>query len=251
MKARRWIIYALAIVVVPLFVGGVRMRGHLERKPPPLVAASRMAVPSPPPHDSSKKTVAIVLGADITEITDALGPYEMFARTGRFNVYAVAPAKRSVALTGGLRVRPQHSFEELDGLLGGAAPDIVVAPNLPNIRSEENRPVVDWVRRSAEGGATSLSWCAGAAVLAEAGLLDGRTATTHWGDIARLERDYPRVTWVREARWIDHGAVITSAGITSGIDATLRLLFRTEGEDVARRVSNELRYPNFRFAVNP
>jgi transcriptional regulator GlxA family with amidase domain len=180
-----------------------------------------------------------------------VGPYEIFARTGRYNVYAVASSTASTTLTGGLRVRPHYSFDELDDLLEGREPAIVVTPNIPNVQSEPNRSLVAWVRQTAGAGATMLSWCAGAAVLAEAGLLDGRTATSHWGDLARLERDYPRVRWQRGVRWVDQGKILTSAGITSGIDATLRLLARTEGEGLARRIAEELRYPHFRFALDP
>lgn len=251
MKARTWIGYALAALLTPAIVGVVRARSFLAREEAPLVRASLIPAPAAAPHDPNKPTVAVVLGADVTEITDMLGPYEMFARTGRYNVYAVAPTAASTTLTGGLRVRPHYSFEELDRRLLGAPPSIVVAPNLPNIKAPENRPVVEWVRRSADAGATSLSWCAGAAVLAEAGLLDGRTATSHWGDLARLEKEYPGVEWRRGVRWIDNGSIVTSAGITSGIDATLRLLIRTDGEAVARRVAAELRYTNFHFALEP
>ncbi|HEU5073696.1 MAG TPA: DJ-1/PfpI family protein [Polyangiaceae bacterium] len=251
MQAARWIGYVLAALLTPMLVGGLRAKSFLTREEVPLVAASFAPAPRPEPHDPSKPTVAIVLGADVTEITDMVGPYEMFARTSRYNVYAVAPTAASTTLTGGLRVRPHYSFEALDGLLGGAPPAIVVAPNVPNISSAENRPVVDWVRRSADAGATSFSWCAGAAVLAEAGLLDGRTATSHWGDLARLEKEYPEVEWQRGVRWVDHGSLLTSAGITSGIDATLRLLIQREGESVARQVAAELHYANFHYALQP
>jgi len=251
MKVKRWIGYVLAALLTPLIVGGLRARSFLAREEAPLVAASFVETPAPEAHDWSKPTVAVVLGADVTEITDMVGPYEMFARTDLYNVYAVAPTRASTTLSGGLRVRPHYSFEDLDRLLDGAPPAVVVAPNVPNIKSPENRPVVEWVRRSADAGATSLSWCAGAAVLAEAGLLDGRTATSHWGDLGRLEKEYPGVEWQRGVRWVDHGSVVTSAGITSGIDATLRLLIRTYGEDVARRLAAKLRYPNFRFALEP
>lgn len=241
----------LAALMLPILIGGHRMRENLARKPStdiPAVTASGVAAR---PHDPAKATIAIVVGADITEITDLLGPYEVFSRAGLYNVYAVAPTRASAALTGGLRIRPHHSFGELDSLLGGRAPRIVVAPNLPHVAAPVNRPVVDWVRRSAGKGALAFSWCAGAAVLAEAGLLDGRTATSHWGDLARLERDYPRVRWQRGVRWIDNGDVVTSAGITSGIDATLRLIARLESEAAARRIALAMRYPNFHFALKP
>jgi AraC family transcriptional regulator, transcriptional activator FtrA len=251
MKARHWMGCAFASLVLLTLIGALRAWRFLAREAAPTGAASFAEPPPAPSHDPSKSTVVIVLGADVTEITDALGPYEMFARAERFNVYMVAPSSASTTLTGGLRVRPHYSFAELDELLEGGPPLVVVAPNLPNITSPGNRPVVEWVRRSADAGATSLSWCAGAAVLAEAGLLDGRLATSHWGDLARLERDYPQVRWHRGVRFVDQGEVVTSAGITSGIDATLRLLIRLEGEDVARRVANELRYTNFHFALRP
>ncbi len=251
MTSTKWIGYAVAVLLLTLLVGALRAHAFLARAPATLTASSLAAAPAAEPHDASKPTVAVVLGADVTEITDMLGPYELFARTGRYNVYAVAPTTASTTLTGGLRIRPHYSFNELDRLLDGRPPAIVVAPNVPNIKSPENRPLVEWVRRSASAGATSLSWCAGAAVLAEAGLLDARTATSHWGDLARLEKEYPRVHWRRGVRWIDHSNIVTSAGITSGIDATLRLLVRLHGESAARQIAEALRYPNFNFALQP
>lgn len=140
MKATKWIRYTLAALLTPAIVGGLRARSFLAREEAPLVAASFFAAPTPEPHDWTKPTVAVVLGADVTEITDMVGPYEMFARTGLYNVYAVAPTAASTTLTGGLRVRPHYSFEDLDRLLDGAPPAIVVAPNVPNIKSPETAP---------------------------------------------------------------------------------------------------------------
>ncbi len=95
------------------------------------------------------------------------------------------------------------------------------------------------------------SWCKGAMALAEAGLLDGRTATAHWGDLPKLERSYPAVRWIRGVRWIDHGSVVMSAGITSGVDASLHVIQRLTGDQVARRVARELRYSDLRFMNDP
>ena len=69
------------------------------------------------------------------------------------------------------------------------------------------------------------------------GLLDGQTATAHWGDIPTLEKRYPRVTWVRGVRWIDRGQFVMSAGITSGIDASLRVLIRVAGDSACLTAS--------------
>lgn len=251
MKLARWIPTVLAALLLPALTGGLRMRENLARKPSSAVPAVDTSGVAARPHDPAKATIAIVAGADITEITDLLGPHEVFSRAGLYNVYVVAPTRASTALTGGLRIRPHYSLGELDTLLGGRAPQVIVAPNLPHVAAPANRPVVDWVRRGARKGALAFSWCAGAAVLAEAGLLDGRTATSHWGDLARLERDYPRVRWLRGVRWVDNGDIVTSAGITSGIDATLRLIARLAGEMTARRIAREMRYPDFHFALKP
>jgi AraC family transcriptional activator FtrA len=249
----RWVAAATAFVGLPFLVAAVRLRAfdreQVRRLQQPLLPDE--SVVAAPPHDPAKPTVAIILGADLTEITDTLGPYEMFSRAGAFNVYTVAPERRPTLLTGGLWILPHYSLAELDARLGGVRPAIVVVPNIPNIARVENKPLVDWMKRQAAAGSVMHSWCTGAMALAEAGLLDGLTATAHWGDLSRLAKLYPRVQWLRGVRWVDHGQVITSAGLTSGIDASLRVLSKFAGEDVARRVARELHYRNFHFSIDP
>lgn len=258
MTSRRWlhrVAAATAFVGLPFVVMVVRMGAFESEQLRPL----KQTLPPQPddsvvaarPHDPAKPTVAVVLGADLTEITDTLGPYEMFSRAGAFNVYTVAPERLPALLTGGLRILPHYALAELDARLAGAPPAIVVVPNIPNIAGAQNRPLVDWMKRQAAAGSVMHSWCTGAMALAEAGLLDGLTATAHWGDLGRLATLYPRVQWVPGVRWVDHGKVITSAGLTAGMDASLRVLTRLAGEDVARRVARELHYPNFHFSRDP
>jgi transcriptional regulator GlxA family with amidase domain len=216
---------------------------------PPMSAAEVFTAPRPT-LDRTRPTVVVLLGRDLTEITDALGPYEMFARVGKYNVVMAASERQPTLLTGGLRILPHYSLAELDSILSGPA-SVVVIPNLPNAGAPLNRPVVDWIRQQAHAGALIHSWCKGAMALAETGLLDGQTATAHWGDIDGLEKRYPAVKWVRGVRWIDRGQYVMSAGITSGIDASLRVLIRIAGDSVARRVAREIRYPNYHFAIDP
>ena len=252
-KTLRAIAYVAAFLLPPLAVGVMRGKQYLAQYDR-LPIAAPLAGPSTPPaphHDPRKPTVAVLLGADVTEITDALGPYEIFSRAGRYNVYMVAPERRPSLLTGGLRILPHLSLAELDARLGGYAAAVVVVPNIPNIKRVENRPLLGWMRVQAAGGALMHSWCKGAMALAESGLLDGRRATAHWGDIRALERAYPKATWVRGVRWVEDDALVASAGINSGIDASLRVLVRRDGDSVARRVAAELRYPNFRYTQDP
>lgn len=187
----------------PIALGIAGLRGLERRQRPGSLPRLPAGTPLPaaPRHDPEKPTVAVLLGADLTEITDALGPYEMFARAGVFNVYAVAPERQPTLLSGGLPILPHLSLSELDGRLEGRPPAIVVVPMIPNIASNQNRPLVQWMQRQAARGALMHSWCTGAMALAEAGLLDGLTATAHWGDLARLEKRYPRVKWVRGVHW--------------------------------------------------
>jgi AraC family transcriptional regulator, transcriptional activator FtrA len=151
-------------------------------------ALASTVVPLPAPnHDARKPTVAILLGNTFSEPTDVLGPYAIFAESGEYNVYTVAASRTVRTLTGGLDVVPHLSFDELAARLHGD-PDTVVVPQIVDIRSSLNAPVVAWVRRQARGHALLFSWCTGAEVLAESGALDGKAATAHWGDIDRLER---------------------------------------------------------------
>jgi protein-S-isoprenylcysteine O-methyltransferase Ste14/putative intracellular protease/amidase len=208
-------------------------------------------VPLPPPvHDPHKPTVAVLLGNTLSEPTDVLGPYAMFAESGEYNVYTVAASRTVRTLTGGLDLVPHLSFEQLAARLHGD-PDIVVVPQIVDIRASINAPVVAWVKQQGRGHALLFSWCTGAEVLAESGALDGQAATAHWGDIDRLQRIYPRVHWKRGVRYVDGGALLSTAGLTAGVDATLHLLARRHGADLAARVAEALHLPPSPFVESP
>jgi AraC family transcriptional regulator, transcriptional activator FtrA len=252
-KLSRFAIDAVSLLAFPTLVGIMGYRSLEQRERPSVVPAmdtAAVASVTRPMLDPSKPTVVVLLGTDLTEITDALGPYETFARAGKYNVVTAADKRQPTLLTGGLQILPHYSLAEIDGQVAGG-PAVVVVPNLPNADDPINRPVIDWITKQASKGSMIHSWCKGAMALAETGLLDGKTATAHWGDIPTLEKRYPKVTWVRGVRWIDRGQFVMSAGITSGIDASLRVLFRLAGDSVARRVTKEMRYPNYHFALDP
>ena len=135
-------------------------------------------------------------------------------------------------LTGGLDLVPDLTFAGLEDLLGGAA-DLVVVPAMPDVGRPTTKPVTDWLATQANGGALILSVCNGAAVVASAGLLDGREATAHWLRLDEWEDTYPTVDWVRGWRYVDDGEVVSTAGILSGIDGTLHVVERMVGADAA------------------
>ncbi|MEO8288396.1 MAG: DJ-1/PfpI family protein [Chloroflexota bacterium] len=200
--------------------------------------------------DPTKPTVAIVLAADETESTDFLIPYEIFSASEAYNVYAVAPERKITSLLGGLEVMPDFTYADLDRLLG-KSPDVVMIPAFPAVTGQQNKPVLAWIKQQSARGSFIFSICVGAEAFAATGLLDGRTATTHWGDIGRIEQQYPAVKWVRGVRYVDGRDYMTSAGITSGIDAVLHYIAQHNGDSVAQAISEEMHYPSYAFVNNP
>ena len=253
MKTSLWIIgytlSALLAIVVAGYIGIVRSAALIMAPAPEALAAA--VVPQPAPrYDAGKPTVAVMLGNTRTEATDFLTPYAMFAESGAYNVYAVAESRAVRTLAGGVDVVPQFSFAELAARLQHS-PDIIVVPAMTAIGSPENAPVLDWLRQNGRDQTLLFSWCAGAEVLAASGLIDGKTVTTHWGDIQAFERSYPAVTWQRGERYIDSGSLLTTGGITAGVDATLHLLARLNGQAVADKVAQAMHYPASPFVTNP
>src|SRR5207248_701821 len=118
-----------------------------------------------------------------------------------------------------------------------------------NVRG--NDAVRTWVRQHGDQRSTVMSVCAGAEMLAATGLIDGRRATTHWGDIGRIERSYPAVHWVRGERYVDDGQFVSTAGILSGIDGSLHLIDRLRGRALALHVARAIRYDGARFLDDP
>lgn len=225
----------LMLLIVPLSLGIV---GCLPSQPTPPPFTGTL--PAPPRLEPSKPTVAVVLGNDLTEISDVIAPYVTFKTAAEFNVVLVSEKRQPVALSGGLEVIPHFSFAQLDKLLD-RGPDLIVVPNVPNI--EGNEALRLWVQKHGRGQSLVMSVCAGAAMFAATELIDGQTATTHWGDILRIEPTYPKVHWVRGQRYVDNGHFVSTAGILSGIDGSLHMIARLRSIDLAQRVARELHYP--------
>jgi transcriptional regulator GlxA family with amidase domain len=203
-----------------------------------------------PHHDYSKPTVAVLLGNTATESTDFLAPHAMFSESGAYNVYAIASSRALFTLAGCLEVVPHYSFAEL-GAKFPEGPDMVVVPAMSDAGAPVNASVREWIQNQAHRGTVFFSWCEGAEVLALSGVIEGKTVTTHWASIDRFERNYPAVHWKRGVRYIDSDRLITTAGLTSGIDATLHFLVRHNGRIVAQKVAAGLHIPESPFVANP
>ena len=220
----------VALLLVPAVEFLISARGFASyRYAPP--DAERVPAVAPPAHAPDKPTVAVVVGNAGANVADALVPYDVLASTGRFNVYTVAPERRPVPLLGGLDLLPDLDFAQLSRRLGGKAPDVTVVPELPSDEDADRR-VVAWLRDTASRGLV-LGVCTGARLVAEAGLIDGREATSHWYRLSGLEDAHPAVRWRRGVRYVDAGKVITTGGLLSSVDGTLRVIERLAGEDTA------------------
>jgi putative intracellular protease/amidase len=211
--------------------------------PRPPRAAPPEGWPPPGPVPQGRLTVAVVLGASGSVITDALGPYEVFARSPEFFVYTVS-ADPAAMLSGGLAVVPDYSLGDVDAG-AGPGPDVVVIPAVVSPAGSKERPLREWLARRAGRGAHLLGVCAGSRLLAAAGLLDGYRATSHWSRLKGLQRSRPQVDWVRGQRYVQDGKITTTAGVTSGVFGALRLVQQLAGTAEAQRVGRELAYPGW------
>ncbi len=248
--------YALAFLLPPLIVIAIAQAAIIVRaQNPSQPAAVDQPLPAPPTHDPAKRTAVIVAGNAATESSDLLGPYEVLAASGAFNVYLVAPERRLTPLVpqphccGPLDVMPHYSFAEYDRVIG-AAPDLVVVPFIP-FADTADAAVLAWLRERPGEQTVILSICGGAKMVADAGLLAGHQATSHATNLPILAQTHPEVTLVRGVRYVDDGRFISSAGVTSGVDATLHTLERFVGREAAEATAAHVGYPYTQFLTDP
>jgi putative intracellular protease/amidase len=212
---------------------------------PVAVSAAAVAAAPVPAHDPSRPTVAMVVGQKGAVTSDTLGPFETLAVSKAFNTYVVAPERSPVPLSGGLDLVPHLTFAQLADRLGGKAPDAVLVPAMPDAGEASNAPIRDWLVEQRQAGATVVSICNGAEVVASAGLFDGLSATAHWYRVGALEEQYPNTTWQRGVRYVDNGDVVATAGILSGIDGALRVIERLADEDTARSAATAVGWRHY------
>jgi transcriptional regulator GlxA family with amidase domain len=177
------------------------------------------------------------------EELDLAGPWEAFALArdrggGGLELFTVALTREPVRLRGGLRVLPDYAFSS------EPSADAIVVPGGPGTREEAAaRPVAAWLA-ARRGTPLVASVCTGALLLGQAGLLEGRRATTHSSWLELLRERHPGVEVVDGARVVDEGAIVTAGGITAGIDLGLHLVGRLLGEELAAEVASVMEYPS-------
>lgn len=195
-----------------------------------------------PTHVPGKKrNVAIVLYEGV-ELLDFAGPGEVFTQSGTeageqaFNVYTVATSTEPLVSQGFLTVKPQYSFDN------APQPDIVVFPggNVDGLLKDKKG--MAWAKAAASNAEIAMSVCNGAHVLAAAGLLDKKRFTSHWAAIPGLRQKVPTAVVLENVRFVDNGQVITTAGVSAGIDGALHVVERLVGAASAKDAAHVMEY---------
>jgi transcriptional regulator GlxA family with amidase domain len=185
---------------------------------------------------------------DEIEVLDLGGPFEVFSTASRmkarlnpgaakpFNVFTVADKMRTVRARGGLLVQPGFDITNHPAI------DVFIVPGGVVTAELKRDAIIEWIARTAARSSLTASVCTGAFLLAKAGLLHGHTITTHWEDIADFRSMFPDIPVRDDTRWVDAGEIVTSAGISAGLDMSLHLVARLEGEELAVRTARQMDY---------
>lgn len=187
-------------------------------------------------------SIAIALFPDVEEL-DWVGPWEVLRSWQRWfpddgaQVFTVSQTEGVITCAKGMRALADHTWTSAPPI------DVLVYPGGQGTRPQiGDEAIRAWIRSVKERGALMTSVCTGALVYADAGLLDGRPATTHWGSLDHLARLGRDIEVRPDDRFVDSGDIITASGVSAGIDMALHLVRRLAGEEHAREVRRYIQY---------
>ncbi len=191
---------------------------------------------------ASRRSVGILIFPEV-EVLDFCGPFEVFASAANgdgerlFDVSIVAETSEIVPCRGGLLVQPHITFRE------SPAFDLIVAPGGAGTRTEVgNQALIDWIRVQDATTEITTSVCTGLLLLAAAGVPGDQPVTTHWAAFDEAHGYFPDLRLQRDQRVIDNGHLVSSAGVSAGIDMALAVVERLHGRAVADRTAREMEY---------
>ncbi|PGR71755.1 AraC family transcriptional regulator [Bacillus thuringiensis] len=196
----------------------------------------------------NKWSVGIFLFNEV-EVLDFAGPFEVFSVTEvneekPFTVYTVSENGEMITARNGLKVQPDYSIENLPPV------DILIIPGGLGAREYEikNEIVIKWIGQQMKEVKLMTSVCTGALLLAKAGLLAGLKATTHWASIEKFKNEFQNVEVIENVKFVDEGHIITSAGISAGINMAFHIVKNLLGmhvaEDTAKGMEYDISLPN-------
>jgi transcriptional regulator GlxA family with amidase domain len=177
------------------------------------------------------------------EVLDFAGPFEVFslAKNGDdklFEVITIGETAEPISARNGLKILPAATFSD------NLHVDILIIPGGYGAEEIEikNSLSLNWITEQQKKVKILASVCTGALLLAECGLLNNKNATTHWMDTDRLEHDYPKIKVIRNKKFVDEGNILTSGGISAGINMSFHIVGRLFGAEVARTTARRMEY---------
>lgn len=180
---------------------------------------------------------------DQAEVLDFSGPFEVFSTASRicksgdpFTVFLIGETGNMVTARGGYSVNPSFGFHN--------HPEIDVLIIVGGVHTEEmsKTQVIDWIAKRAKEAKLVASVCTGVFLLAKAKVITTENVTTHWEDILDLRASHPNLTIHESRRWVDEGSIITSAGISAGIDMSLHLVSKLYSLELAERTASQMEF---------
>ena len=206
---------------------------------PPSHSQSASIVPYQARFGRTRPVIAVVGENAGTELIDFVIPYGILSRSETADVLAVSTHAGLMHMRPALTIQPQSTTHLFDERFPDGA-DYVIVPAVMTMDSKEPSILVSWIQEQASKGATVVSICDGALIVAKAGLFKGHRATGHWATRDKRMREYPETQWLENARYVADGKVISSAGVTASIPLSLALIEAIAGTQRATQVASEI-----------
>jgi len=180
---------------------------------------------------------------DDAEVLDFSGPFEVFSVASRFlkedekfNVFLISENKTTIIARGGYEVNSKYTFANHPTL------DVLIVVGGVHTKEVKKQNVITWITNQAKSTKLIASVCTGAFLLAQAKIVINHKVTTHWEDIEDLKNDYPDLDVIKNVRWVDEGNIVSSAGISAGIDMSLHLVSKLHSNDLALKTAKQMQF---------
>lgn len=221
----------IRLALVPLLLVGCQSGSATTAA----AAPAAVAEPSPASATAARRPTVGILAFDGVQIIDYSGPYEVFGQAG-YDVALVAERKAPLTTAMGQVVTPRYAFADAPAF------DVLVVPGGEVTATQADPEVLAFVRAAQGRTRRIMSVCNGAFILAGAGLLDGKTVTTNYAVLDALQAQVPTARVVHDRRFVDNGQVITTAGLTSGLDGAMYVVAQERGQGLAQQIALNLEY---------
>jgi len=244
MRKRRVLLGIVGAVVLAAIGGAIWVLSlppaQARTAPPPVAQAEVDAILATLKPPKRGRPVIAIIGVNAgTEITDYLMPFGILRSADVAEVVALATEPGTVSLYPALKVQPEATIAQFDEQYPEGADYVLV----PAMYRDDDPAALQWIRSQAASGAVIVGVCAGAKVVAEAGLLDGKRATTHWWYLDGMLKKHPDIKYVPDRRMVADQGVLTTTGVSASMPVSLTLIEAIAGRDKAEAVARSIGLP--------